>query len=383
MRSLQSQPKHEVNTTKVAVSSLAHTGVRHWFGTSMFAAVSLALSACTPMATSFTGTPEASALATPSPSPTPTATPTVAAVNQLSCLDNQPDYILNTSIVSFQLTDSYGATVGVNFLQGLLSAIGLGVQYSSGDLTTEMHLFQPLNTTITIADQNGTATASSIKLDTNLGISILSLGFSYYNTTPIAGLSNSALANNLSNIVANIDDEWTSHVSQVYGSSQIEIPAGSKAGIQLGDEFAIYPVEWEFSSGTPCKGSLQIARRLSTTPIAIATVSQPPSASAAILTLSQQQAGQTVATYSLVTISKLANSSTQVCTTDFWGNQTCTDSTTRTTLNRSVRLGPVTGNAIPFDSGSGAVNVDITPYAAQQLQTLINASNANGLYLVQ
>ena len=304
---------------------------------------------------------------------------------ELQCLDNQPDYVLNTDILYFQMTDKYGAKVGVNALGGLLRAIGFGVEYATGDLSTAMHLLNPLNTTVPISDRTGTATATKLSFDVNFGINIVDLGFSYYTTTSLAVLSQDAMKDNLKNIVADIKDEWTTHVSHVYNSSEIEIPVGTKAGVQAGDTFAIYDVEWEFTGNAPCQGPLKIARRLSPNPIATAVVTQRPSPTTAILMVLPGQSGKSVSMYNLVTVSQLApTGEAPTCTTDFWGNQTCTDPAARAALKRSVRVGPVSGKPILFDTGSGNVKIDITPFAGQQLTTIVNDPEATyGLYLMQ
>lgn len=290
---------------------------------------------------------------------------------ELQCLDNQPDYILNTDIIYFQMTNKFGARVGVNPLTGLLASIGLGVEYSSGELSTAMHLYQPLNTTVPVSDRSGVAKAKKIKFDLNFGIYIVDAGFSYFTTTSLAALSLAAMKDNLKNIVSDIRDEWTTHVSRVYNASEIEIPVGYKAGVQAGDEFAIYDVDYVFDGNAPCQGPLKIVRRLSQTPIATAIVSQNSSASTSVLVVKPIHPEKTVSKYDLVMVSQLSP--------NFKGADV-----PRAALKRSVRIGPVVGRPILFDTGSGNIKVDITPFAGQQLSTIVNDPNSNyGFYLMQ
>lgn len=334
------------------------------------------LGACSPMAAQFSKTSDITKKEIPDG-------PVGPMEKQLQCLDNQPNFLLATEILYFQMTDKYGVKVGVNVPMGILRAIGLGVEYATGDLSTVMHLYNPLNTGISVSDRDGTATSTKIGFDVNFGINIVDLGFSYFTTTSLADLSKRAMLNNIGKLAADVKDEWYTHISKIHDDGSIEIPAGYKAGVQAGDQFAIYPVEWEFLGNGPCSGALKGPRRTAMAPIAMATVAQQPWPSASVLTVKSLDIEKKIAKYDLVMIAKLGASSEPPKCEDHWYGTECEPVAERTKLKRSVRVGPVTGRPILFDTGKGEVKIDITGFAGQQLSTIVSDTLAtHGFYKV-
>lgn len=288
----------------------------------------------------------------------------------LDCLVETPDYQLDTSILWFQLEQKNGVKVGVNpSIGGVPVGISLGVTYGTGNLSTAMHLSQPLHGPDIIVSETGQGELQEVSFDAGLAVSLANLQFQHYSTTPVATLSELAMRDNLVKIRPSVKDEWSTVVSYVYGEKDIEIPVGYSSGVRKGDQFYIYDVEYLWK-GTPCQSPLKIARRLSEDPIAVAVVSQAPSSDTSLLTITQLKQGAQVTKYSQVTVSALAPNP-QTCETDFWGNKSCS-SKPRSALKFSLRLGAMKGVPLPFLVAGRTVEVDITRFTGDQLAAFVN-----------
>jgi len=198
------------------------------------------LSACVPMSSSFKATDVASSAIKAPP-------PIEGPVDKLTCLNTAVDYELSTDVISFHMTDSRGFRVGVKApISGIPVGIDLGMTYSTGDLNTAMHLTRPLYGPDSVADKPGKGTNKQISFNADFGVQIVNFGFKYLKDTPIGKLTESALINNLQNLFADIRDPWSTHISKIYGASDIEIPVGTSSGIQVGDVFDVYDVSYRW-----------------------------------------------------------------------------------------------------------------------------------------
>jgi hypothetical protein len=333
------------------------------------------LSACAPMSSSFKATDVASSAIKAPP-------PIEGPVDKLTCLNRAVDYELSTDIVSFHMTDSRGLRVGVKApISGVPVGIDLGVTYSTGDLNTAMHLTRPLYGPDSVADKPGNGTNKQISFSADFGIQIVNLGFSYLKATPIGKLIESALVKNLQNLFADIRDPWSTHISEIYGASDIEIPVGTSSGIQVGDEFDVYDVSYRWH-GEPCESTLSVVRRNSPDPVATLVATQASSPTTTILAVKNLHGSLPLAKYQQVILAKQFIHHKQTCEKDRWtGKQKCKiEPIPRAALKRSVRLGGVSGDPIYFNINGATRPVEVNRMAETQLGYILN-SDAIGFYI--
>lgn len=340
------------------------------------------LAACAPMEANFKPNPDIAKATDPTVVPTPPPV-TTEKPDLMGCLNKIPDYSISPTLVNFQMTDSSGVTVGVNTgISGVPVGAKLGVQYETGKLITSMRVTRPLYGASPLPDTQGLATAQKIGFDIGLSASIANLGFNQFTQTPLAKMSNDALIMNLQNVVRETTDPWSSQVSMSYSDSQFEIPAGANAGIQIGDEFALYKVDYVWE-GDPCQSNLKVIRQLSNIPFATAVASQAPAANTAVLTVVTLMNGMKIEKHDRVVMSKLKTTTAEQCSTDWLGRKTCkTVEVPRLALKRSVQLQATTGEPIPFASGSSIQNLNINPMV-DKLLAMIIADPTSTFYIVQ
>lgn len=340
------------------------------------------LTACSAMSESFTPNPAVTktsdpTVTPPAPTPAPTDKPDL-----LTCLNTIPDYSISPALVNFQMTDSTGGSVGATAgIGGVPVGAQLGLTYDSGKLITSMRTTRPLYGPSPLPDTMGEADVTKVSFNIGLSASIANLSFNDFTQTPLASMSNTAMSTNLQNVVRETTDPWTSQVSTLYTDSQVEIPRGQNSGIQVGDEFALYKVSYEWV-GAPCQSNLKIIRPLSNVPYA-KVVASSVSTNTTVLTVESIMNGFSIELHDQVVISNLKTTTTSQCTTDWLGNQTCQQVTVpRLALKRSLQLQPTSGDPIPFANGSTIQNVNINPMIDKLLAMLI-ANPTTTFYIAQ
>lgn len=294
--------------------------------------------------------------------------------DELSCLATAADYELETEIVSFEISGGASASAGFSF-SGLLSAIGLGVSYSTGTLTVEAHLSEPLARTAALVDASGASTLKKFSFDSSVSVWLAALSFSTYTQTPIATLTKTALQNAMAATVKSlrgsggVEGEWTTVASRLLEDGGLLVPVGANAGLKVGDRFNVTNVDYEWEDDSaPCSSALLMARRLTSKPIAVATVQQISTGSA-YLTVSDLATGAEIKPYAVLTVSSLAAAD---------------DGSVRTSssLARSIRLGSVSqAQSLVFTLSSGAQSVDLTPYVREQLASVVRESSSGGFFI--
>jgi hypothetical protein len=340
------------------------------------AAISISLGACAPLTSGMQSQVSSSKAQAP--------TPKVAA--DYSCLDTKVDYILNTDVVDFEMQDGGGLTAGFSPSGLGIVGISVGVSYSDGELQTMMHILDPLKPGVPIVNVPGQASDSNFSFSLDVNFSIASFGPSFWFTTPIATLSNNALTNNLQGVSDQLNalqTDWWTTVTELNGNTGFFIPVGASAGIQVGDEFKVMDVTYEWAGdGTPC-GANELIMPLvnSTTPKVIAKA-QTVTVDYAYLVI--ESSTKPIGLHDYVTISALTQSTPVTCTNFLGIGCPAQGPTTRNTLARSVRIGTITSKPLPFVGQNNTVqNVDISPFVSEQLQTLLSQQSFAGFYVHQ
>lgn len=303
----------------------------------------------------------------------------------MSCLNNRVDYVLNTEVVDFEMNGGGGVHAGFSPTGGILSNIGLGVNYSQGELQTMMHLSDPLKPGVPIVDSPGAATNSNISFSLDLIVGLVSVGPSFWYSTSVADLSNNALQDNLTNLNQKLTSlvltDWWTTVSKVNGSLGVIIPVGSNAGILPGDKFKIMDASYEWAgNGEPCINELMMPVINSNTPKAVL---QAKTVGINYTYLVFEKVNAAINLYDYVTIGSLVQPP-QVQCANFLGIGCPDTPARRTTLARSVRIGKVSSRPLNFTGQNNEVKtVDISPFVLDQLETLLPQQEYGGFYLHQ
>lgn len=276
---------------------------------------------------------------------------------QQQCEIDPVDYVISASIYDFEVTDTTNASFGFN-LNGILKALGLNFNMSSGKMALTMTVDSPLNSQVTLASVAGSSTFTSGGGGVNLNIGTIGLGASYMASTPFATLTSNGLTNGLANAtkkLASVQGTWSTKVVQVENTSTFIVGAGTKAGLQVGDQLAIYNIDNRWS-GVPCTSQLLISQKTTSTPIAIVQVTQTNPFNSLVQVVSRNWSDA---------IAEGAVAESYVLTGK------------NRVLNRSVRIGSVTSPVIPVSNGQ---SIDIQGYAQQQFPTIVDGTSGYFLH---
>jgi hypothetical protein len=292
----------------------------------------------------------------------------VGALGSLSCLATSPQYSIDTSIDSFALTSGASANAGFG-IGGILQAIGIDVSYSTGELDMSMNLFSPLYKNTAISNATGGDSSQNFSFSLSAVVNLINGGIGAWHTTGLYDLSNGALSNTYTNLIANAPAmTWSTVVSQDLGNQQFLLPVGTTAGLLAGDTFNVYKVQYIWGvdgTGTPCNSVLQMVKK--NTLIGTATVGQIDNFASYV---DIKNPTLPVSIGDRLEIKKLAPAAN--------------GGTARTNLRYSVHLGSLTqSKGLMFQTGlnSGMVSVDMTPFVKAQLQDLL--VNQLGTYYLQ
>jgi hypothetical protein len=279
--------------------------------------------------------------------------------SQEQCEIDPVDYVISANVYDFEVTDNTNVNFGFNLANKFLKALGLNLNMSSGKMSLTMTVTSPLNTEVTLASVAGTSSYKSTGVGGSLDIGTISLGAGYMTSTPFATLTSNGLANGLSNAtkkLASVASAWSTKIVQVENASTYIVGAGTKAGLQVGDQLAIYNIDNRWS-GTPCTSELLISQKTTSTPVAIAQVIQTNPFNSVVQIVSRNWSdaiveGAVAESYLLVGKNRV--------------------------LNRSVRIGSVVSPSIPVSNGQ---SIDIQGFAQTQFPTIVDGTA--GYYLHQ
>jgi len=279
-----------------------------------------------------------------------------------ACYLNAAEYILDTKMVSFELTDSGGITAGFSF-SGFLKLLGIDLQASSGQMTVGMSLFDPLEQNIDLLDVTGKGVSLKFDASVNAGFSQIGASFDYSHNTPLSTLTQNALDDTFTALTSQmtaLQSTWHSTVVSIPTATQFVIPAGSYANIKVGDQFAIYNVDQIWSDPTkPCASQHVMARKTTTAPLAIAQVMSANDLqnNGAVLTLVCSEAAPCDHTE---TVQLGADVEIQALTDQ------------NRVLFRLMQIRSVLGAQIPYDNNQF---VDVSPYLKDQINAIAHNYN--------
>lgn len=187
-----------------------------------------------------------------------------------ACMIHMPQASIKTDIINFELTTSGGLTIGIADWANL----GLGLNYKKAVLTMNMQAKDPLIINHVIASSTPTAKRQEFGINFSIAPSGIGLGLDYYQKTDLSKVVSSGLEKGVTDLKTQFDkaEGWYAQVLKNCDKA-IMINAGndSDAGLQVGDQFEVYNMwyDWE---GESCNSQLMGVMRSTSTPIAVVEV---------------------------------------------------------------------------------------------------------------
>ena len=270
------------------------------------------------------------------------------------CEVDYADYELDMHLYAFQMKDKTDFSVGFNLLQGFFKAIGLKFKTERGQMEMTVELGEALRPLEVVAKAKGVGELKGTEFRIDLDALQLGLDIGYYYKTPLSTLTEKTVKNGLSEItkkLKNVETPWNSRV--VFHKpveQEMIIPAGSVAGLRLGDEFYVYNVNYIWKD-TPCASDLQFRDR-DATHVARVVVTQLEK-NASMLTIVDKPSDAPIELGALVEVAHLPLAKGEKSRS----------------LARSVRLRNVVSEKL---SVQGASAVDFTLYLREQTTALLN-----------
>jgi len=234
--------------------------------------------------------------------PAPMAVEAVGPVP--SCEVDMSQFKLEGMVTGFEFLSSFGIRFGYTVngdLNGVSGDIGIKVDTAQMDLS--MYLADVLSG-FSAASSNVKSNQTKTQISANINFQNFTLGPQYYFETPLARVSEKGLAKAVNDLVSQTDKlSWEAHVLEDQ-DVRVWINAGARAGIQVGDEFEIYNLEYLWD-GPPCeigsryRGSIPTPKPVSI--IRIDSLGDDISAGAPVMqTVDNPQPGAKVVVHKLV-----------------------------------------------------------------------------------
>jgi hypothetical protein len=180
--------------------------------------------------------------------------------NVPDCVVDIPQYYLEGAAPSFEFVAGGGIRFGYDFTSGDLAGARLegAVHVDLAQLHVNLEGRDYLSRTF-IAGGEANGNHTKTKIDATLDLDNLIINPELYKETPIGKVSRKGLEKALDDLSGEVNerDEWSARVYQASyspnGYLYVTINAGSKAGIEEGDKFAIYNLDhlWE-DENKPC-----------------------------------------------------------------------------------------------------------------------------------
>lgn len=278
-------------------------------------------------------------------------------VSKPTCEVDYADFEIDGKLMYFEIKDKSDLGFGFDLFKGIFKAVGISFKTERGEMIMKMSLQETLRPREVVAEVNGKGTSSGS--DFRFELDLLKLGsidFGYYYQTPIGKLTEKTLADSLKQLqtrLAQVDTGWTSKVVVVPNRRQVIIPAGSVAGVRIGDSFKIYNVEslWR---GEPCFSELLFRRKMNPNkPTALAKVVQVE-LNAALLDVTGLDDDSMIELGALVEIDQLPLAKKEKSRT----------------LARSVRMNRLESGEVHLTNGA---KVDLSFYLNEQVTPLLTS----------
>lgn len=196
--------------------------------------------------------------------------------NRPACEIQPAEYTIDTRMVAFDITTSGGVHAGFNLLTGFLKLLSVDMKASSGRMVTGMSLYDAVSPKYELVNVMGSGRSVNFGAEVSLGIQNIGAGFNFEHKTPLTSLIESSLSETFGLLygeMSRLQEPWHTQVAAVPSANEVVIPVGAYAGLKVGDQFAVYNVQHVWG-GTPCQSEHLMARKTSSSPLAVGTVVQ-------------------------------------------------------------------------------------------------------------
>lgn len=180
-----------------------------------------------------------------------TNAPDIQFSKEASCFINMPHMKIHGSINSFELVSTTGLSLGYSPVAAMpVGGISADMKFDRAQLDMSMVATHPMTDKV-IAAVNLTADQTKTQFSLGLDLGIFRLGPSFYNQTPLAEVTKTALRKSLQGIKDQlIAQEWTTRVL-VNHDTHISLRGGTDVGLKVGDILKVYN-EMGYWIGEPC-----------------------------------------------------------------------------------------------------------------------------------
>lgn len=278
-----------------------------------------------------------------------------------TCEVPEVDYQLEAQVTAFEVTKDKNTKFGFNgLLKWLNFEASFKVKHSTLSVRTDVREFlKPF-------DPLGSANASRELKEKESGFQFelwkISAGHSSYSKTPFYDLMKRTLNDSFSQTaqkLREVESLWKTAIVAIPSATDYIIPAGANAGIQVGDEFAVFNVR-HYWAGVPCESKYIYGDLTTDTAIAILQVKSGIDLhpNAALLTIKERLRDDDIEEGAVILVQRLVN-----------GRKP-------NSLKRSVAIREVMPFKVIYtQNNSEEISVDFTKYLKDAIDPIVSEKN--------
>lgn len=184
------------------------------------------------------------------------------------------DYILDTEVLGFEVIKSRDVSFGFNLLKFFIRSFEGSFKVQNSQLTIRTNVRETLKPKDPLAPALGFGELQMRERNFQIGFFVFSGGYSSFSQTPLVSVFQRAVdqaVGSMAGQLASVEPEWSSTIVSLPTPTELVIPAGSNAGLRVGDEFEVFNIEhiWE---GKPCDSKYLLPRATTSEPIAVVKI---------------------------------------------------------------------------------------------------------------
>ncbi|MBL7542644.1 MAG: hypothetical protein JNL11_02460 [Bdellovibrionaceae bacterium] len=209
-----------------------------------------------------------------------------------SCEAVEIDYQFEAQVISFDVVSKNDTHFGFSLIPGLewFKSFDSKFRLKKSVLSVSTGMAEFLRPTEPFGQAFDSSEQKESFWGTDIDLNKIVFGHSSFSATPFYKVMLDALRKSFTKTaseVRDIESPWNTIVVSKTNETDILIPAGKNAGLQVGDEFEIYNVEHQWVE-EPCKSNYRMAKLTTDEPILIAKINDSkdltPNASRLIIT---------------------------------------------------------------------------------------------------
>lgn len=268
----------------------------------------------------------------------------------------KPNYTVDMNVVSFEMKNKAGLSVGFN-AGGALNFVGLEFALKQAEMALSMDAYDPVHTNEVLGSVRKVASKIELKAAFSLNFGAVRVEPGYYYQTPLANLSYKAMQNSLNALASQLQNEspWSARVLVVPNENEIIINAGNLSGVREGDEFALYNIEHVWA-GEPCVSEHIFERQTTREPLAIVRATSQRTGHRALLDVISQTGVEPIQQGAKLLIKKLPLAKGEK----------------RRNLKKQIQIGEINSRPLMID---GKTEIDVVDILKLQVQSVVFDSN--------